>query len=119
MDDQKYSDINFPVGQNSKESGKASHEWVETATDLAIDNEVGAICTAPINKESWQMSGLSDIGHQEIFKRKSSSNYVATMLVSGTLRCMHLSTHLSLAEACNYVTTENVTRAIKLTHGDR
>ena len=116
LDDQKYSDINFPVGLNSKESGKASHEWVETATDLAIDNEVGAICTAPINKESWQMSGLSDIGHQEIFKRKSSSNYVATMLVSGTLRCMHLSTHLSLAEACNYVTTENVTRAIKLTH---
>ena len=73
-----------------------------------------AICTAPINKESWQMSGFQ-ILVIEIFKKKKS-NYVATMLVSGTLRCMHLSTHLSLAEACNYVTTENVARAIKLTH---
>ena len=116
LDNNKYSEIDFPVGDNSVESGNASHEWVETATDLAISKKVDAICTAPINKESWQMSGFSDIGHQEIFKRKSKSSYVATMLVSGTLRCMHLSTHLSLAEACNYVTTENVTRAIKLTH---
>tara|TARA_B100000214_G_scaffold375240_1_gene360754 strand:- start:3564 stop:4568 length:1005 start_codon:yes stop_codon:yes gene_type:complete len=116
LDNNSYENSNFPVGENSIESGNASHEWVEIATELAINKKVGAICTAPINKESWQMSGISDIGHQEIFKRKSKSNYVATMLVSGNLRCMHLSTHLSLADACNYVTTENVTRAIKLTY---
>tara|TARA_B110000116_G_C16591859_1_gene470963 strand:+ start:10 stop:519 length:510 start_codon:yes stop_codon:yes gene_type:complete len=29
---------------------------------------------------------------------------------------MHLSTHLSLSEACDYVTKENVLRAINLTH---
>ena len=63
-----------------------------------------------------KMSGFKDIGHQEIFKRKTRSSYVATMLVSGKLRCMHLSTHLSLSEACNYVTKENVERAIKLTY---
>jgi len=116
LDNQKYSNINFPLGKNSIDSGKASHEWVELATDLAISKEVDAICTAPINKESWQMSGFKDIGHQEIFKRKSKADYVATMLVSGKLRCMHLSTHLSLSEACKYVTKENVERAIRLTH---
>ena len=116
LDNQKYSNIDFPLGKNSLDSGKASHEWVELATDLAISKDVDAICTAPINKESWQMSGFKDIGHQEIFKRKSKASYVATMLVSGKLRCMHLSTHLSLSEACKYVTKENVERAIKLTH---
>jgi 4-hydroxythreonine-4-phosphate dehydrogenase len=116
LDNKKYSNINFPTGKNSIDSGKASHEWVEIATDLALSKKVDAICTAPINKESWQISGFKDIGHQEIFKRKSKASYVATMLVSGKLRCMHLSTHLSLAEACKYVTKENVERAIKLTH---
>ena len=116
LDNQKYSNMDFPLGKNSLDSGKASHEWVELATDLAISKDVDAICTAPINKESWQMSGFKDIGHQEIFKRKSKASYVATMLVSGKLRCMHLSTHLSLSEACKYVTKENVERAIKLTH---
>ena len=115
LDNEKYKDHVFLKGKNSIESGLASHEWVEIATDLAIDKKVDAICTAPINKETWQMANFKDIGHQEIFKRKSNSNYVATMLVSGKLRCMHLSTHLSLSEACNYVTTENVERAIRLT----
>ena len=115
LDNEKYKDHVFLKGKNSIESGLASHEWVEIATDLAIDKKVDAICTAPINKESWQMANFKDIGHQEIFKRKSNSNYVATMLVSGKLRCMHLSTHLPLSEACNYVTTENVERAIRLT----
>ena len=115
LDNEKYSDKNFIKGENSVDAGIASHEWVEIATDLAIQNKVDAICTAPINKESWQMAKFKDIGHQEIFKRKSNSNYVATMLVSGKLRCMHLSTHLSLSKACDYVTTENVERAIRLT----
>jgi len=116
LDNKKYKDFDFPLGENSIKSGEASHEWVELATDLAISKQVNAICTAPINKETWQMAKFKDIGHQEIFKRKSKSKYVATMLVSGKLRCMHLSTHLSLSEACQYVTTENVERAIKLTH---
>ena len=38
------------------------------------------------------------------------------MLISGGLRCMHLSTHKPLAEACAYVTRANVLRAIQLTH---
>ena len=43
LDNNKYSEIDFPVGDNSVESGNASHEWVETATDLAISKKVDAI----------------------------------------------------------------------------
>ena len=68
-----------------------------------------------MNKEAWRLAGFSDKGHQEVFQRLTGADYVATMLVSGSLRCMHLSTHLSLAEACHYVTKENVLRAINLT----
>ena len=116
FDDNKWKNHQFVKGINSKEAGIASHNWVEYATDLALNRDVDAICTAPINKESWQLAKFKDIGHQEIFKRKSKSDYVATMLVSKNLRCMHLSTHLSLSEACKYVTKENVERAIRLTH---
>ncbi|MBT4340583.1 MAG: 4-hydroxythreonine-4-phosphate dehydrogenase PdxA, partial [Chloroflexi bacterium] len=41
--------------------------------------------------------------------------YVATMLVSGPMRCMHLSTHKSLGDAVKYVTTENIMTATRLT----
>ena len=109
-------DTDFPVGVLSEKSARASHAWVEAATQLALAGSVDAITTAPVNKEAWRLAGFSDKGHQEVFQRLTGADYVATMLVSGSLRCMHLSTHLSLAEACEYVTKENVFRAINLTY---
>ncbi|MDA0353640.1 MAG: 4-hydroxythreonine-4-phosphate dehydrogenase PdxA [Chloroflexi bacterium] len=106
----------FPIGRLSLESARASHAWVERAAGLAISGEVAAMATAPVNKEGWRAAGIADTGHQEVLKRMSGSDHVATMLVSGELRCMHLSTHLSLAAACAYVTREHVLRAIRLTH---
>ena len=111
-----YETTDFPVGEHSVLSGRASHAWVERAARLCIDGAVDAMATAPVNKESWQMSGSHDLGHQEVFRRLTGSDYVATMLVSGELRCMHLSTHKALRDACDYVTTENVLRAVRLTN---
>ena len=106
----------FPVGRNSAISGAASHLWVETAAKMCIEASVDGMVTGPVNKESWQISGVPDLGHQEVFKRLTDSATVYTMLVSRELRCMHLSTHKSLAEACEFVTMDNVRTAIRVTH---
>ena len=116
MEVEEYKNTSFNYGEINPNSGKASYLWVEKATRLCIKKEVDAIVTAPINKESWFLSGSTETGHQELLKKISKSNYVATMLVSGRLRCMHLSTHKSLEDACKFVTKENILRAIKLTN---
>ncbi|HIE84785.1 MAG TPA: hypothetical protein EYQ00_13495 [Dehalococcoidia bacterium] len=103
-------DTDFPMGVLSEKSARASHAWVAAATHLALAGSVDAITTAPVNKEAWRLAGFSDKGHQEVFQRLTGADYVATMLVSGPLRCVHLSTHLSLLEACEYVKKENVLR---------
>ena len=105
----------FAMGERSVVAGEASHRWVEEAARLALAGAVDAIVTAPINKESWRLAGSADTGHQEVFRRLSGADQVATMLVTGNLRCMHLSTHKTLAEACAWVTRENVLAAIRLT----
>lgn len=106
----------FPVGQLSVDSARAAHAWVEHAARLCISAEADAMVTAPVNKEAFQLAGIADTGHQEVLQRLTGAGHVATMLLSGNLRCMHLSTHKSLAEACRYVTKENVLRAIEMTH---
>ena len=111
-----WENTQFPIGEHHAGSGSASHLWVEYGAKLCISGEVDGMVTAPVNKESWNMGGSTDTGHMEVFKRLSGSNYVATMLVSGPLRCMHLSTHKSLGEAVKYVTTENIMIATRLTH---
>ena len=105
----------FPVGKHDARSGSASHLWVEEAAKMCMTGDVEGMVTAPVNKESWNMGGSKDTGHMEVFKRLSGSSYVATMLVSGPMRCMHLSTHKSLGEAVKYVTTENIMTATRLT----
>jgi 4-hydroxythreonine-4-phosphate dehydrogenase len=110
-----FEDVHFPIGELSEGAGRASHTWVETAANLCREGTASAMVTAPINKGAWKAAGIEDIGHLEVFRRLSGEEYVATMLVSGELRCMHLSTHKTLREACDYVTKENVLRAIRLT----
>jgi 4-hydroxythreonine-4-phosphate dehydrogenase len=104
------------LGKHSKNAGLASHAWVETAGNLALEKKVDAIVTAPINKTSWKLAEIKETGHQEVFQRLSGSKQVYTMLVSGQLRCMHLTTHLPLVEACNSVTKEKIGEAISITN---
>lgn len=106
----------FPVGRLSVESARAAHAWVEHAARMCLSGEADGMVTAPVNKEAFQLAGIGDTGHQEVLARLSSATNVKTMLVSGRLRCMHLSTHKSLAEACRYVTKANVLTAIEMTH---
>ena len=103
-------------GQISAESGKASVEWILKAGELAASGQIQAICTAPINKEACNLAGHKDIGHMEIFQSQTGVSQVATMLMTGTLRVVHLTTHRSLRIACDYVTRDNVLAKISLTH---
>ena len=77
--------------------------------------KVAAITTAPINKEACNLAGHKDIGHMEIFQSQTQASNVATMLMAGTLRVVHLTTHRSLRVACDYVTVDNVLSKIELT----
>ena len=106
----------FPRGELSTSSARAAHAWIEHAANLCLAGQAAGMVTAPVNKEAFQLAGITDTGHQEVLQRLSGAGHVATMLVSGQLRCMHLSTHKSLAEACKYVTRPNVLRAIEMTH---
>ncbi len=103
-------------GTLSAEAGKASVEWVLTAGRLAIDKQVDAMATAPINKSAADLAGYHDIGHMELLQRLAEAPQVVTMLMTSGLRVVHLTTHRSLRAACDYVTKENVLAVLRLTH---
>ncbi|WP_322794959.1 4-hydroxythreonine-4-phosphate dehydrogenase PdxA [Tepidiforma sp.] len=105
----------FAPGKVSAEAGRLAHRWVEFAAELCLRGEADGMVTAPVNKAAFAAAGIRETGHQEVLQRVSRADHVLTMLVSGALRCVHLSTHKPLREACAYVTRENVLRAIRLT----
>ena len=104
------------VGEISPACGKAAMEWVATAADLAMAGHVDAIATAPVNKEAASLGGYSAIGHTELFQEMAGAPTVATMLMSGGLRVVHLTTHRSLRRALDYVTKDRIFAFLQLTH---
>ncbi len=102
-------------GRISAACGRASMEFIEKAAQLAMNHDVEAMVTAPINKEATQLAGYADVGHLEFLARLTGSKQYATMLVSGRLRAVHLTTHHSLIEACQLVTRARVLDRLRLT----
>jgi 4-hydroxythreonine-4-phosphate dehydrogenase len=103
------------VGRISPACGKAAMEWVTKAGELAMSGQADALATAPLNKEAASLAGYTAIGHMELLQDMSGSTNVATMLMSGRLWVVHLTTHRSLRQACDYVTKDRVLAKLELT----
>jgi 4-phospho-D-threonate 3-dehydrogenase / 4-phospho-D-erythronate 3-dehydrogenase len=106
----------FRPGEVSAISGKASAEYVLKAATLAMEKRIDAVVTGPINKESINLGGYHYAGHTELLAAFTKAQYVSMMLVSSKLRVLHVSTHLSLREACDAVKRARVLTVIQLAH---
>jgi len=103
------------VGQVQKTAGKAAVEYVLTAIEMALRGEIDAIVTAPLNKQAMNEAGYSYAGHTEILAERTGTKQYAMMLVAKSLRVVHVTTHVSLREACDLISTERVAKTIGLT----
>ena len=50
------------MGKVQAMAGKASVEYVEKAVEMALENKIDAIVTAPLNKESMNLAGYDYAG---------------------------------------------------------
>lgn len=101
-------------GRLSAECGKAGAEYLERAVKLAQGGEVAAIVTAPLNKEALKLAGVPYPGHTEMLAALTGTRDYAMMLAGPDLRVIHVSTHISLAEAIERVRRARVSIVIAL-----
>jgi len=102
------------TGQVSPACAKAAVEYILKAAELALKGDISALVTAPINKEATRLAGYGELGHLEILAGRTGCSEYATMLVSGKLRVVHLTTHYSLKEALDFVTREKILAKLRL-----
>lgn len=95
--------------------GRASLAYVERAIELAQADAIDAITTAPINKQSTRLAGADHAGHTGLLAERTGVDTYSMMLIEGPLRVTHVSTHVSLRDACDLVTTESVYETITVT----
>jgi len=95
-------------------TGKASFAYVKHAIELAMDRKVHAIVTGPINKESINLAGYHYAGHTEILADLTKTSKYAMLLSSDCLRVIHVTTHVSMRDACDRIKKQRVLDVITL-----
>lgn len=102
------------VGEVSAASGEAAFQSVKKVIDLALSNEIDATVTGPLHKESINLAGHKFSGHTEIYAHYTNTKKFAMLLVEEDLRVIHVSTHVSLREACDAVKKERIIEVTEL-----
>jgi 4-phospho-D-threonate 3-dehydrogenase / 4-phospho-D-erythronate 3-dehydrogenase len=103
-------------GEISAMAGNASFEAVKKVIDLALAGEVDATVTGPINKKSVNEAGHHFAGHTEIYAHFTGTKKYAMLLVEDNMKVIHVSTHVSLRQACDLVKKDRIVQVIELLH---
>lgn len=104
----------FEYGKVSKISGHTAYLCIEKVIELAMENKIDATVTNPLNKEALNLGGHNYMGHTEIYATLTNTKNYSMMLAHDDLRVVHVSTHVSLMEACQRVKKDRVYEVIKL-----
>ena len=108
------ADLTF--GELSPIAGHAAYLFIEQATRYAMEGRVGAICTAPLNKEALHAGGHNFPGHTEILATLTETPEVSMLLNAPDLRVIHVTTHLGLIDMVRTIEPGLVERTIKRGH---
>ena len=107
------ADAVIALGTLRAEYGAAAVRYVHDATLMCLRGEVDAMVTAPLNKEAVTLSGMKFSGHTEYIAELCNATDSRMLLAGQRLSVVHVSTHISLREACN-VDTARIIRTIEL-----
>ena len=115
----------FQLGKVSVEGGNAAFQCVRQVIRLAQAGEVDATCTNALNKEAMNKAlefyrgersdGYTHFdGHTEIYATYTNTKKYTMMLAHHDLRVVHVSTHVSMREACERVKKDRVLEVIEI-----
>ena len=113
--DMKLVDMDKLVyGKVSSMCGEAAFRYVEKVIQLAMDGEIDATVTNALNKAAVNQAGHHYAGHTEIYAHYTGTKDYTMMLAHENLRVVHVSTHVSLREACDRVKKDRVLSVIRI-----
>lgn len=106
-----------PAGEVSAAAGEAAYQYIVRAADMANAGDAGCIVTAPINKASLNAAGHQFDGHTGLLSHLAGGIKPHMLLTSPTLSTIHVSAHVSMADAIRRCTKENVLDVIRAGDG--
>jgi 4-hydroxythreonine-4-phosphate dehydrogenase len=109
-------------GQVNARAGQAAAQCISLAAGLALDGRASGVVTAPIHKEALSAAGIAHPGHTEFLQALAARHRacavgelpVRMMLANPELKTVLVSIHVSLHQAIEAVTFDNVLQTLRI-----
>lgn len=106
----------FTPGKESAGGGRHAGRSIELACELAENQSVVAIVTAPISKKSLNLGEFRYSGHTEMLARYLNSPHCQMMMVFKDLRVVPLTRHHPLREVASLIDQDAIVTCVRETH---
>lgn len=105
----------FTRGRVSAEAGQAAYGAILRAVSDAVDRQVDAVATAPINKASFAAAGLPWKGHTDLLAHLTGARRGVMMFHADALRVVLATVHIPLASVPAALTRPVLEETIRMT----
>ncbi|MDD9304269.1 MAG: 4-hydroxythreonine-4-phosphate dehydrogenase PdxA [Desulfobacter sp.] len=99
----------------SRETGKAMENYILKGVDLALNNDIQAMVTAPITKTGLKMAGSQFHGHTELIAHRTQTQDFAMMMAGTKLKVVLATIHIPLADVACQLTCDTIIKIADLT----
>ena len=106
----------FEIGKVSPACGNVAFRCLEAAVKAAQAGEIGAIVTAPLNKEAMNAAGHHYDGHTGALAHLTNTPRCAMLLWTDLIKVIHVTTHVSMRQACDMIQKDRVVQTIELAY---
>jgi 4-hydroxythreonine-4-phosphate dehydrogenase len=103
-------------GEVSAVAGRAAFDYVHRGIELAMQGDVAAIVTAPINKAAWAAAGINFPGHTEMLAEYAGVTGCSMMLANRDLRVVLVTIHCALRDVIERIDRQAELAAIRRAH---
>jgi 4-hydroxythreonine-4-phosphate dehydrogenase len=97
-------------------AGHSAVAWIEAAARACIDGTLSAMVTCPISKDCIYQAGYHYIGHTELVAELTNTPDYRMCLFAGDMRIVHITGHLSLREALEWVKKDRIVSSVEIGH---
>jgi len=111
--DQANLEYAVEFGIESDATGRSAAQNIEAAVELWKAGTIDAIATAPISKNALKLAAYNYPGHTEFLAALTDTKEFAMSFFAEKLRVVLLSTHVSLRDAIDLVTTDSLVKLIE------
>lgn len=108
------TDQDFSIGSPNAATGRAAGLVITEAVRLALDHQIDAMVTAPIQKLALHAGGYPFPGHTEMLQQLGGAHGVVMLMYSQKLATALVSTHLAMCQSAQAIKQEKIGRVIEL-----